>query len=128
MIAAILQRIRGTDGNPVQRLYVLALIGRGLVVDLEVVATQRLAQHVVHRRLLGRDHQIEQPSAPLAESAVEAGAATDGCTDRHRADGQHPDQCILFRREERIDFVQPEQSWRIADQSSIRKDATIVAR
>ena len=43
MTAAILQRIRGTDGNPVQRLYVLALIGRGLVVDLEVVATQRLA-------------------------------------------------------------------------------------
>jgi hypothetical protein len=38
VVAAILERIRGANGNPIQRLHVLALIRRRLVVDLEVVA------------------------------------------------------------------------------------------
>lgn len=116
VVAAILERIRGANGNPIQRLHVLALIRRRLVVDLEVVVAQCLPQHVVHRRLLGGDHEIEESPAPLAESAVEAGAATNGRTDGHRADGEDPNQRILLRRQERLDFVQPEQARGVAHQ------------
>ena len=128
VVAAILERVRGANGNPIQRLHVLALIRRRLVVDLEVVVAQRLPQHVVHRRLLGGDHEIEESPAPLAESAVEAGAATNGRTDGHRADGEDPNQRILLRRQERLDFVQPEQARGVAHQPPIREDTAVVAR
>ena len=122
------ERIRGANGNPIQRLHVLALIRRCLVVDLEVVVPQQLPQHVVHGRFLGGDHQIEESSAPLTESSVKASAATDGRTNRHRADGKNPNPHILFRCQERVDFMQSEQAGGITYQSAIREDTAVVAR
>ena len=123
MVAAVLQRVRGADGNPVQRFHILALVRRGLVVDL--VVPQRLAQHVVHRRFLGEIHRSNSPAplpnprsrlAPLPRTVAPIVIVPMDSTRT---------SAFCFWCEERIDFVQPEQPAH-SDQSTIGEDAAVI--
>ena len=121
------ERIRSATETRSSAFTSFALVRCCLVVDLEVLFPTSAAA-CSPRTIPGRRSLGQKPSAPLAESAVKAGTATNGRTDRHRADGENPNQRILFGARNVLTSVQPEQTGGIAYQSSIREDTAVVAR